>query len=76
MTIKLKSELSINDQIAILEDEIAAKEDLIDKRRAWLHNEYNKKKTTYASIASDTREHQEELKEMKKQLEGLKKKIA
>lgn len=76
MTIKMKSDLSIADQIGILQDEIAAKENLIDQRKAWLHNEYNKKKSTYTSIAADTREHQEELDEMKKQLEDLRKKVA
>jgi hypothetical protein len=73
MTIKMKQDLSISDQISILTDEIAAKEEFLLKRRAWLHNDFNKRRTTYSAVASDTTEHADELEEMKKQLDGLKK---
>jgi hypothetical protein len=73
---KSKSDLTPQEQIEILEMEIAAGEKLLSDRRAWLHNAFNKKKSTYSAIATDTRELQEKIDEKKSELTDLKKKIA
>jgi hypothetical protein len=56
--------------------EIAAGEKLLKDRKAWLHNDFNKKRSTYSSIAADTRELKDKIDEKKSELTDLKKKIA
>jgi hypothetical protein len=73
---KSKNDLTPQEQIEILEMEIAAGEKLLKDRKAWLHNDFNKKRSTYSSIAADTRELKDKIDEKKSELTDLKKKIA
>lgn len=76
MTIKSKKEMTTLDRIFMLENEIDAMQNLIDRRTYWMNRPENKMKGTYKSVARDTRQMEEKIEDLKLELEDLKKKIA
>ena len=71
-----RPDLTIEEQVSILEMDITSAEKLVGDRNKWLQDDRNKRKSTYGAIATDTREISEKLDDKKAELEDLKKKIA
>ena len=65
-------EKSITTRMAgIVQGEIQAIENLIEKRKIWLNDEKNKKRTTYFAVSRDTDEMLEKLSELKSEHQTL-----
>ncbi|HLN56115.1 MAG TPA: hypothetical protein VK207_08985 [Bacteroidales bacterium] len=76
IAVKSKADLTIEEEISVLENEIQSGQKLVKDRITWLSNPLNKKKSTYQAIKMNTREVEEELDQKIDRLMILKKKIA
>lgn len=55
----------------VIYDEISNLTNLISRREKWLSNPKNKLKDTYNAVLQDTREMEEKLAELGKELDGI-----
>ncbi len=72
MTLKSKTDCSLEERQAILKQEIQSLELLIDRRTQWLSKSENKRKSTYGAVMRDTKDMEEKLEDLKLDLKELK----
>lgn len=62
--IKTKANPKTWTEIAVLRQLVAKRRDTLAKRKAWLDNDSNRMRSTYETVASDTKQLEERLREM------------
>ena len=60
-----------NRKPAIIENEIRALMNLVDRRDMWLNKAENKLRRTYPAVRKDTNEMKEKLRDLRKELEEV-----